>query len=199
MYLPKTIQKAIEAFNTLPGIGSKTSERFVFYLLHQSKPQLADFASAIASLKDRVTLCERCFNYSDQHPCHVCSDPKRDPQLLCVVAESVDIIALERSHVFRGLYHVLGGLVDPLHGIEPEHLRIRELLSRVMTEGIQEVILAMNPTVEGETSALYLQKLLKQSPIKITRLAKGLPTGSNIEYADELTLASAFEGRRVIH
>lgn len=198
MYLPKTIQNAIEAFNTLPGIGSKTSERFVFYLLHQSQSQLADFAHAMTALKDHVTLCQRCFNYSDQNPCALCSDPKREPQLLCVVAESAEILALERSQVFRGLYHVLGGLIDPLHGIEPEHLRIRELLHRVSGGAIQEIILAMNPTVEGETTALYLQKILQKFPIKITRLAKGLPTGGNIEYADDLTLTSAFDGRRVI-
>lgn len=196
LQLPPSIQRVIEEFNKLPGIGHKTSERFIFHLLKQPRTSLGGFAQALEQLREKIIVCQACFNFSEQNPCLLCSDPRRSPETLCVVAESVDVFALEKSGVFPGRYHVLGGNIQQMDGIGPQQLRIRELVARAKSGTVKEIILALNPDLEGETTALYLLQVLRETPLKITRLAQGLPTGSNIEYADELTLSKAFEGRR---
>lgn len=196
--LPKSIQNTIESFNHLPGIGHKTSERFVFYLLKQPKSVLESFARNLLHLKDTILLCGECFHYSESNPCTICKNRDRDTHTICVVSESADVLALEKAGVFHGRYHVLGGVINQLEGITPETIRIKELVERLHKNGIREVILALNPDIEGETTSLYIAGILKNFDIKITRLARGLPTGSNIEYADELTLLNALEGRREI-
>lgn len=188
----------MDQFNRLPGIGPKTSERFIFYLLRLPKTELDAFADSIRELKDNILICQTCFSYDERSPCPRCSDPKRDRSLLCVVAESHDIIPIEKTEAFNGMYHVLGGIINHLEGIGPEHLRTRELLTRIDANGIGEVILALNPDLEGETTSMVLSRLLKEKPIRVTRLAQGLPTGSNIEYADQMTLSHALQDRKEV-
>src|SRR3989339_513866 len=195
MSLPSSIRNLINHFSSLPGLGQKTSERLVFYLLKQDKNFLASFAENLLRIKDNVKNCALCGSLTEQNLCSICNDSRRDHLAICVVAELSDIQSLEKSREFNGVYHVLNGYLSPTEGINPENLRIKELLERINNNRIKEIILALNPTIEGETTVLYLTKLLKRYNIKITKLARGLPQGSDLEYADEVTLANAMKGR----
>lgn len=198
MPLPNPIQNLIAQFNKLPGIGQKTAERFVFYLLKQPKAEINEFTQALNGLRDNIKVCTECYDFSEKSPCLICADPRRDKSIVCVVSQSVDILALEKTSEYSGVYHVLNGLINQIEGIGPEKLRVAELLNRLKKNGVKEIILALDATMEGETTAMYLIKELKPLKIKITRLARGLPMGSDIEYADEITLSSALKGRREI-
>jgi len=180
----------------LPGIGRKTALRLTYFLLKQPPEQSRRLAEALTTLSDRVHPCERCFNLTEGELCAICSDPRRDPSLICVVEEASDIGAIERAGEFRGLYHVLGGRLSPLDGIGPEHLRIDDLVRRVATNEIKEVIIATNPSLEGEATALYVQRQLASRPITVSRIARGLPVGGDLEYADGVTIAQALAARR---
>ena len=190
------VQALINEFSKLPTIGPKTAARLVFYLLNRSRGDAQSLADAIVALKDRVRLCSRCFSITEDDPCSLCTDPRRDPALLCVVAEAKDIYAIERSGAYRGRYHVLGGLISPMDGVGPAHLRTKELIERIAAEHPSEVVVATNPTAEGEATALYLSRLISPGGIAVTRLAYGLPIGGDLDYADEVTVAKAMEGRR---
>jgi recombination protein RecR len=198
MTFPKQIQDLIASFEQLPGIGSKTAERLVFYLLRVPDSQLTAFSAAIAGLKKDLFLCDQCKNISAQNPCGLCADNSRDARTICVVETPLDVFSLEKSGQYRGQYHVLHGVIDPLHNIGPEELYIDSLLERIKNWPAGEIILALNPTMEGEATAMYLAKKIKiqNSKIKITRLGVGLPIGGDVQYADETTLARAMEGRR---
>ncbi|HWT77552.1 MAG TPA: recombination mediator RecR, partial [Candidatus Methylomirabilis sp.] len=178
--------------------GPKTAQRLAFHLLKVPREQAASLAEAVVGLKDRTRFCVRCYNLAEEELCGVCADPRRDSQLLCVVEEVNDLMAIEKSREYRGLYHVLGGSLSPLEGRGPDQIRAKELLTRLDGGGVREVILATNPNVEGEATALYLLRLLKGRSVKVTRIARGLPMGGDLEYADEVTLARALEGRREI-
>lgn len=195
MKIPSSVANLINELEKLPSIGPKSAERLTYHLLNAPKEYSERLAAAIAELKDKTTICGTCFNIAESDPCDVCSDPTREKNLLMVVEEPLDVIALEKSRAFKGLYHVLGGSIAPLQGIGPEHLRIRELLPRLKS-GVDEVVLATNPNVEGESTAMYLQRLISPLGIKTTRIARGLPVGADLEYADEITLSRAIEGRR---
>ncbi len=190
------VQALINEFSKLPTIGPKTAARLVFYLLNRSRGEAEALADAIVALKDRVRLCSRCFSITEDDPCVFCTDHRRDPSLLCVVAEAKDIYAVERSGAYRGRYHVLGGLISPMDGIGPAQLRTKELIERLGEDGYTEVVIATNPTAEGEATALYLSRLIAPIGINVTRLAYGLPIGGDLDYADEVTVAKALEGRR---
>lgn len=198
--LPPSIQNLVDHFTTLPGIGPKTAEKLVFFLLRRDPKDLHDYGAALSHLADNVQLCSKCQNFTDQNPCEICSNPRRDQTTICVVADPLDLLALEATHNFRGVYHVLGHNINPLEGITPNDIRIRELIQRIEKpdQQIKEVILALDANNEGETTALYLARLLKKYPITITRIGKGLPMGSDMEYADSVTLSNALEGRREI-
>jgi len=183
-------------FAKLPGIGRKTALRLTYHLLKQPAEQSLRLAGALAALSERVHPCERCFNLTEGELCAICSDPRRDPSLICVVEEASDITAIERAGEFRGLYHVLGGRLSPLDGVGPEHLHIDDLVRRVATDEIREVILATNPSLEGEATALYVQRQLASRPITVSRIARGLPVGGDLEYADGVTIAQALAARR---
>ena len=188
----------INEFSKLPTIGPKTAARLVFYLLNRSRADAEALADAIIALKDRVRLCTLCFSITEEDPCALCADPRRDARMLCVVAEAKDIYALERTSAYNGRYHVLGGLISPMDGIGPGQLRVKELIERIGANGYEEVIVATNPTAEGEATALYLSRLIAPSGVLVTRLAYGLPIGGDLDYADEVTLAKALEGRRTL-
>lgn len=194
--LPLTIQNLIDQFNKLPGIGPKTAEKLAFFLLKQPMVTLSEFAQSLLKAKDNLTVCEICQNLTEVSPCLICRDSHRDKKVICVVADTQDFMALEKTGVFHGLYHVLNGTLNPLEGITPDKLNVQQLLERIKNDNISEIILAFNPDVEGETTTLYLTKLLKDTGIKITRLGRGLPTGSDIEYADEITLTNALQSRK---
>ncbi|MBU2575527.1 recombination mediator RecR [Patescibacteria group bacterium] len=198
--LPLSIQNLVDHFTTLPGIGPKTAEKLVFFLLKRPPKDLHDFGSALSSIADNVQLCSICQNFTNQNPCEICSNPRRDKNTICVVADPLDLLALENTHNFRGTYHVLGHNINPLEGITPNDIRIRELIQRIEKTDpkISEVILALDANTEGETTALYLARLLRKYHVKITRIGKGLPMGSDMEYADSVTLSNALEGRREI-
>lgn len=199
MRIPRSIQRLIEAFERLPGIGPKTAARLTFYLLHVPQEELDNFSQAVGNLKKETITCQTCFNVGEENPCTVCSDSTRDRSIICVVETPLDILALEKVGKYKGLYHVLGGVINPLQNIGPDELYIGQLLTRLTGSGfVKEVILATNPTMEGEATAMYLAKKLKSQNLnlKITRLGQGLPTGGDLEYADELTLTRALEGRR---
>lgn len=198
MSLPLTIKNLINHFSSLPGIGNKTAERLVFYLLKQDKNFLASFAENLLHVKDNIKICSLCGQIAEKDLCTICSDQKRNHGLICVVAEMADIYALEKSGEFNGIYHVLNGHLNLIEGVGVEKLRVKNLLDRLNQNPAQEIILALNPTIEGETTALYLTKILKKYNIKITKLARGLPQGGDLEYADEITLANAFKGRTQI-
>ena len=188
------VARLIEEFNKLPGIGPKTAQRLTFHLLRMPAEEARGLAEAIVEVKERIGFCSTCFNITESDPCWVCRGA-RDRSMICVVEEPLDVLALERTGKYKGLYHVLHGAISPMEGIGPEELRIRELLGR-LGEGVQEVILATNPNLEGEATAMYLTKLLSPLGAKVTRLARGLPVGGDLEYADEVTLTRALEGRR---
>jgi recombination protein RecR len=192
------VQELIDELGRLPGVGPKSAQRIAFYLLKAAPEDAQRLARAITEAKARVGWCRRCFNLAEGDLCGFCRDDRRDPALLCVVQEAPDIVAVERTHEFRGRYHVLQGAISPIEGIGPEQLRVKELVRRVGEEGVKEVILATNPNIEGEATAMYLAKLLKPLGVRVTRIASGLPVGGDLEYADEVTLGRAFEGRREV-
>ena len=192
------VQALIDELGRLPGVGPKSAQRIAFHILKAAPEDANRLARVIMEAKERVTWCRRCFNISEGEICAYCSDERRDSALLCVVEEPRDIVAVERTHEFGGRYHVLQGAISPIEGIGPDQLRIKELLARLDGEGVTEVILATNPNIEGEATAMYLARLLKPLGIKITRLASGLPVGGDLEYADEVTLGRALEGRREV-
>ncbi|MGH7318533.1 MAG: recombination mediator RecR [Candidatus Rokuibacteriota bacterium] len=195
-YHPPSLRRLMEALQRLPGVGPKTAQRLTFHLLKQPAEAVRDLAEALVDLKARVGYCSRCFNVTDEDPCRICGDPARDTGLLCVVEEPNDLLAMERTGEYRGRYHVLLGALSPLDGIGPEELKVRELLARLDTDRVHEVILATNPNVEGDATAIYLAKLLRPLAVRVTRIARGLPVGGDLEYADEVTLARALEGRK---
>jgi recombination protein RecR len=179
-------------------VGPKSAQRIAFHLLKQTKPDALRLADAITQAKDRVTFCQRCFNIAEGDSCELCADDRRDATLLCVVEEPKDIVAVEKTQEYHGRYHVLQGAISPIDGVGPDQLRIRELLARIAAEGVEEVILCTNPNLEGEATAMYLSRLLADLAVKVTRIASGLPVGGDLEYADELTLGRALEGRREV-
>jgi recombination protein RecR len=193
---PPAVARLIEALERLPGIGPKTAQRLAFHLLKQPVSSVRDLADALVEVKTRVAHCSTCFNVTDEDPCRLCGDPGRDAGLLCVVEEPNDLMAMERTGEYRGRYHVLLGALSPLDGIGPDEIKVRELLARVEADHVREVILATNPNVEGDATALYLSKLLRPLGLRVTRIARGLPVGGDLEYADEVTLSRALEGRR---
>ncbi len=192
------VQALIDELGRLPGIGPKSAQRIAFHLLKMPADDANRLAQAISEAKARVRFCARCFNIADDELCPICADPRRDGGVLCVVEESRDIVAIERTGEFKGRYHVLLGAISPLEGIGPEQLKVRELLTRLEPEGVQEVIVCTNPNTEGEVTAMYLARTLKPLGVSVTRIASGLPVGGDLEYADELTLGRALEGRRVL-
>lgn len=196
---PRAVTQLIEEFHRLPGIGPKTAQRLTFYLLRAPKEQAQSLAQAVLHLKERITTCSICSNIAEENPCAICRDESRDRSLVCVVEEPLDVLALERTREYRGLYHVLHGAISPVEGIGPEDLRIQELLARIQSDpGIREIVLATNPNIEGEATAMYLERLIKPLGVRLTRLARGLPMGGDLEYADEVTLTRALEGRREV-
>ena len=197
-YFAPPVEKLIEQFERLPGIGYKTAQRLAFFVLDLPKDQAEEFAKAILDAKQTVHTCKVCQNLTDGEICSICSDPMRDKGLICVVTDPKDVVALERTREYKGLYHVLHGVISPLNGIGPDQLRIKELLQRVADEDIREVIMATNPDTEGEATAMYLSRLLKPFGVAVPRLAYGVPVGGHLEYADEVTLTRALEGRTQI-
>jgi recombination protein RecR len=194
--LPSSIQKLIDQFNKLPGIGPKTAERLAFWLLKKPQTELDEFGQAIKEAKKDLVICSICQNITYINPCNICTDNVRDQKTICVVAETQDQQAIERTGEYQGTYHVLGGVLNPLENMTPDKLNIESLIGRIKNDGIKEIILGLNPDLEGESTALYLVKILKPYKVKMTKLARGLPTGSDIEYADEITLGSALKNRR---
>ena len=188
----------IEHFRALPGIGQKTAVRLAYHVLDMDTAAAKSLAGAILEAKEKIGYCSTCFNLSDRNPCAICSDEKRDHSVICVVEQPQDVAAMERMHEYKGVYHVLHGALSPLEGVGPDDLRIKELLTRLYDTNVKEIIMATNPNVEGEATAMYIAKLLKPSGIKVTRIAHGLPIGGDLEYADEVTLAKAMENRREI-
>ncbi|MDQ6779941.1 MAG: recombination mediator RecR [Candidatus Eremiobacteraeota bacterium] len=197
-YLATPLSALIGELEKLPTIGPKTAARLAFYLLSVSREEAGALSRAILDVKDKVRFCSRCFSLTEADPCALCTDQRRDPHVICVVGEAKDVYAIERTMSFRGRYHVLGGLISPIDGIGVGQLRIKELVDRVSAEGIKEIIVATNPNAEGESTALYLAKLLTPLGVQVSRLAYGLPIGGDLDYADEITLARALEGRRAL-
>src|SRR3989344_7698435 len=196
--LPSSLQRLINELSKLPGIGNKTAQRLAFYLLKKDNIDLSSLSTAIASAKSGIVFCGICHNMAETDPCNVCSDDRRDKTIICVVEEPLDALAIDKGGEFKGVFHVLGGVLNPLEGIGPEQLQIQSLLSRIEKDGIKEIIVATNPSLEGETTAMHLAKVIKSSHpgVKITRIARGLPMGGDLEYADDITLMRAMEGRR---
>lgn len=192
------VQDLINELGRLPGVGPKSAQRIAFHLLKVPKEDALRLARAVTEVKERVAMCTRCFNVSEGTQCGICADPQREIGVLCVVEEPRDIVAVEKTHEFRGRYHVLQGAISPIEGIGPDQLKVRELLARMDPEQITEVILCTNPNIEGEATAMYLARLLSPLGVRVTRIASGLPVGGDLEYADELTLGRALEGRRVM-
>ncbi len=198
MEYTKPLAQLIEFFQKFPGVGPKSAQRMAFHLLKMPLVEVQRFAQILVDAKQNIHYCSTCFNMSASDPCEICTDTRRDNSVICVVAETKDLIAIEKTREYKGLYHVLQGTLSPLDGIGVEDIRIKELITRVADENVKEVILALSPSVEGEATSLYLTKLIKPFNIKISRIAFGLPVGSDLEYADEITLAKAIEGRRII-
>lgn len=194
-FTAESVDQLAEQFSQLPGIGRKTAYRLALYVLKMDREEVVTLARALVNVKDKVRYCSVCSNITEKDPCGICSNQKRDRHMICVVEEPSDVLALEKTNEFRGLYHVLGGALSPLDGIGPNDLRIKELLARLSSAPAEEIILAMNPNVEGEATTLYLSRLLKPLVPKVTRVARGLPVGSDLEYADQATLSRALEGR----
>lgn len=192
------VQRLIDELGRLPGVGPKSAQRIAFYLLRAAPEDARRLAGSIVEVKEKITWCRRCFNIAEGELCQFCEDERRDRTVICVVEEPRDIVAVERTQEFRGAYHVLQGTISPIEGIGPDQLRIKELLARVRDDGVTEVILATNPNTDGEVTAMYLARALATSDARVTRLASGLPVGGDLEYADEVTLGRAFEGRRPI-
>ncbi|GLX71327.1 recombination mediator RecR [Paenibacillus glycanilyticus] len=196
MFYPEPIAKLIDAFTRLPGVGPKTAARLAFHVLRMKEDDVIDFAKALVSVKRNLTYCSVCCNITDTDPCRICQDKSRDNSVICVVQESKDLVAMERTKEFQGYYHVLQGAISPIEGIGPDQIKIAELLRRLSDERVQELILATNPNIEGEATAMYISRLVKPFGIRVTRIAHGLPVGGDLEYADEVTLSKALEGRR---
>lgn len=192
------VQVLVDELGRLPGIGPKSAQRIAFHLLKAAPEEVRRLAAAIVEAKERITWCRRCFNFAEGELCTFCRDERRDPTLVCVVEEPRDIAAIERTRELRGLYHVLQGVISPIEGIGPDQLRMKELLTRVRDDGVREVILATNPNTDGEITAMYLAKALRPFGVRVTRIASGLPVGGDLEYADEVTLGRALEGRREV-
>ena len=190
------VRRLIEEFNKLPGIGPKTAQRLTFYMIRMPEQEARALAEALVGVKERVVLCSQCFNITETDPCQLCSDPSRDRTNICVVEEALDVVALERTGSYKGLYHVLHGAISPINGIGPDDLKIQPLLGRLRSDGVTEIVLATNPNLEGEATAMYIHRLLTPLGIKVTRPARGLPVGGDLEYADEVTLGRAMEGRQ---
>ncbi len=198
MKYPKAIQNLIETFSKLPGVGPKTAERYIFYLLKQDAEELQKFAQTIAELKERITICQVCLAVADKNPCYICSDIKRDASVICVVSNTRDMLAMESIGQFHGVYHILGGAIDSINGIGPDKINIKQLLEKIKKSNVKEIILGLNPNFTGEATSIYLTKIIKPLKIKISRLAKGLPMGSDLEYADEITLANSLKYRNEV-
>ncbi|MBU5594419.1 recombination mediator RecR [Amphibacillus sp. MSJ-3] len=196
MYYPEPISKLIDSFTKLPGIGPKTAVRLAFFVLNMKEDDVLDFAKALVSAKRELTHCSICGNITDQDPCSICQDQSRDRSVICVVQDPKDVIAMEKMREYNGQYHILNGAISPIDGIGPEDINVPSLLDRLKDEKVTELILATNPNVEGEATAMYISRLVKPAGIKITRIAHGLPMGGDLEYADEVTLSKALEGRR---
>ncbi|RKD22823.1 recombination protein RecR [Ammoniphilus oxalaticus] len=196
MYYPEPIAKLIEGFTKLPGIGPKTATRLAFFVLKMEEEDVLDLGKALVNAKRDLLFCSQCQNITDTDPCYLCNDKARDASCICVVQEPKDLIAMERTREFQGAYHVLHGAISPMEGIGPEDIRLPELLKRLQDEQVQELILATNPNIEGEATAMYISRLVKPFGIRVTRIAHGLPVGGDLEYADEVTLTKALEGRR---
>jgi recombination protein RecR len=197
-HYPEPFARLIEALQRLPGIGPKTAQRLTFFLLKRPVDEVRELSEALLAVKEKIVHCKVCFNVTDEDPCRICADPARDTRALCIVEEPNDLLAMERTGEFRGRYHVLLGALSPLDGIGPEDLKIRELLARLEAGETTEVILATNPNVEGEATAIFLARLLRPLGLRVTRIARGLPVGGDLEYADQVTLSKALEGRREI-
>jgi len=195
-YYSPSIEKLIESFEKLPSIGHKTAVRLAFHMLDLNQEDTNNFINSIISAKANLKYCNSCYNISDTDPCPICASPKRDNSIICVVEDVRDIMAMERTHEFKGVYHVLHGTISPMNGIGPEDIKIKELLNRIGQNDIKEIIIATNPRVEGEATAIYLSKIIKPIGIKVTRIAHGIPVGGDLEYTDEITLSKALEGRR---
>lgn len=197
IYTSQSLEQLVEEFSQLPGVGRKTALRLALYILKMPREEVVTFSQALVRVKDNVRFCSICWNITESDPCVICASPKRDAKTICVVEEPTDVMAIEKTNEYRGRYHVIGGALSPLDNIGPEDLKIKELLARIEPD-TQEIILALNPTVEGETTTLYLSRLLKPINLKITRIARGVPIGSNLEFSDEATLTRALEGRIAI-
>ena len=198
VHYSKPLARLVEEFQKLPGIGPKSAQRMAFFILKMPVHEVQKFTDAILDAKEKIKYCRHCFNMSSENPCEICTDDRRNRNIICVVAETRDLIAIERTREYKGVYHVLQGLISPLDGITPEDLRIKELIERLQNENAEEIILALNPSVEGETTSMYLAKLIKPLGFKVSRIAFGLPAGADLEYADEVTLTKAMEGRREV-
>lgn len=195
-YYSPSIEKLVEAFEKLPSIGHKTAVRLAFHILESTEEETNEFINSIQNAKSNLKYCSKCYNISDTDPCIICANPKRDESVICVVEDVKDIIAMEKTHEFKGVYHVLHGSISPMNGIGPDDIKLKELLARLNPEIVKEIILATNPRVEGEATAMYISKLVKPLGIKVTRIAHGIPVGGDLEYTDEVTLTKALEGRR---
>ena len=195
-YYSPSIEKLVEAFEKLPSIGHKTAVRLAFHILNLSNEETNEFIQSILNAKNNLKYCSKCYNISDTDPCIICGNPKRDEGVICVVEDVKDIIAMEKTHEFKGVYHVLHGSISPMNGIGPDDIKLKELLQRLNPETVKEIILATNPRVEGEATAMYISKLVKPLGIKVSRIAHGIPVGGDLEYTDEVTLTKALEGRR---
>ena len=196
MHYPEPISKLIDSFMKLPGIGPKTAARLAFFVLTMKEDTVSSFAKALIDAKRNLMYCSQCGHITDIDPCHICQDQQRDPSMICVVQDPKDVIAMEKMRDYNGLYHVLHGAISPMDGVGPEDINVASLLTRLHDERVQELILATNPTIEGEATAMYISRLVKPSGIRTTRIAHGLPVGGDLEYADEVTLSKALEGRR---
>ena len=190
------VGRLVEQFHKLPGIGPKTAQRLTYYLVRMPEEEARSLAEAVLAVKDRIVLCSQCYNITESDPCALCGDPARDQTRICVVEEALDVLALERTDAYKGLYHVLHGVISPINGVGPDDLRIQPLLARLKGAGIQEVILATNPNLEGEATSMYIHRLISPLGVNVTRPARGLPVGGDLEYADEVTLGHAIEGRQ---
>jgi recombination protein RecR len=199
VYYPEALAKLIDAFTRLPGIGPKTAGRLAFHVLRMKEEDVTDFAKALVNVKRNLHYCSVCCNITDVDPCRICIDKSRDPSIICVIQEPKDLVAMERTREFHGYYHVLHGAISPMEGIGPDEIYVAELLKRLGDETVQELIMATNPNIEGEATAMYLSRLIKPFGIKVTRIAHGLPVGGDMEYADEVTLTKALEGRRELN
>lgn len=196
MHYAKPLAKLVAEFEKLPGIGPKSAQRLAFHVLRVSDDEAHMLADAILEVKESIKLCPECFNFTDQERCSVCCDERRDRSFVCVVAEPRDVVAMEKTNEFSGVYHVLGGVISPMDGVGPEDLKIRELIQRVNEDGVKEVLIATNPTIEGDTTAMYIAGLLKPLGVKVTRMAHGMPVGGDMDYADQATLIRALQWRR---